>query len=260
MPARPYHGAAGARMDFDKFPYVKAQKAAHDCTWQAPTALSCEACKKLSGGARAPMPDAINLLAFGPAMASGKYSASDTEAMTVRLIAASALFKAASEEKVIIFGQRCERWTQAFLDGAPRVKLVEPFGQRQIPAAEFVGDGLTLSPVNMDWLCLAEIAAKPELWAQPDDWRYAGNVRYFNVEVDRSSLSKWIGEILRTKARYTATKRDLVIRSADAIGPAALDGLQVQERNTLIEKKACELTGKKTTFSPKTINTALRNR
>jgi hypothetical protein len=260
LSARPYHGAAGARMDFDEFPYVKAQKAAHGCKWQAPAALSCEACKKLSGGARAPMPDVINLLAFGPAMASEKYSASDTEVMTAHLIAASALFKAASEEKVIIFGQRCERWTQAFLDGAPRVKLVEPFGQRQIPAAEFAGEKLTLSPVNMDWLCLAEIAAKPELWAQPDDWQYADNVRYFKVGADLVSLSKWIGEVLRTKARYTATKRALIIRSADEIGPAALDGLQVKERNTLIEKKACALTGKNITFSPKTINTALRDR
>ena len=246
-------------MDFDKIPYVKAQKAAHGCQWQPPASLSREACKKLSGGVRAPMPEVIKLLAFGPAMSSAEYSDSSIEAMTARLIAAHALFRAASEGKVIIFGQRCERRTQAFLDGVPRVKLVEPFGQRQIPAAEFAGEKLTLSPVDMDWICLASVAAKPELWAQPDDWRYAGNVRYFKVEVG-ASLSKWIGEVLRTKARYKTTKRDLIIRSADAIGPAALDGLQVQERDRRIEDKACELTGKKITFSPKTIRTALRDR
>lgn len=247
-------------MDFDKIPYAKAQKAACDSVWQAPASLSCKACEKLSSGVRAPMPEAIKLLAFGPAMSSAEYSDSSIEAMTARLVAASALFKAASEEKVIIVGQRCERSTHAFLDGAPRVKLVEPFGQRPIVAAEFADDKLTLSPVDMDWICLASVAAKPELWAQPDDWRHAENVCYFNLEVDRASLPKWIGEILRTKARHTATKRDLIIRSAAAIGPAP-HGLPVNEEHDRIIEKARELSGnKKFEADPKTIRNALRSR
>jgi hypothetical protein len=51
-------------MDFDKFPYVKAQKAAHGCQWRPPAKLSCEAYKKLSSGVMAPMPEVIKLMAF----------------------------------------------------------------------------------------------------------------------------------------------------------------------------------------------------
>jgi hypothetical protein len=244
-------------VDFDKIPYVIAQKAAHGCKWQAPAGLSCEACAKLSGDVRAPMPEVINLMAFGSTMSSPEYSDSSIEAMTARLIAAQALFRAASEGKVLEYGQRCERVTKAFM-GPSMVQCLAPFGQRPIAAAEFADDKLTLSPINMNWICLASVAAKPELWAQPDDWRHAENVCYFDLEVDRASLSKWIGEVLRTKARYKTTKQDLIIKSADAIGRAALDGLQVQDRDTLIENKASELTGKKVTFSPKTIRKALR--
>lgn len=245
-------------MDFDKFPYVKAQKAAHGREWQAPAALSCEACKNLSGGARAPMPEVINLLAFGPAMASTEYSNSSIEAMTARLVAAQALFRAASEGKALLYGQHCERVTKAFM-GPPMVRCLAPFGQRPIVAAEFADDKLTLSPVNMSWICLASVAAKPELWAQPDDWRHAENVCYFNLEVDRASLSKWIGEVLRTKARYTATKRELILKSAAELGH--VHGRLVKDERNLIIDKARELSGnKKFTADPTTIRNALRRR
>lgn len=247
-------------MDFDKIPYVIAQKAAHDRPWPPPASLSCEACKRLSGGGRVPMPEVIKLMAFGPAMSPAEYSDSSVEAMTTSLVAAYALFRAAGERKVSISGERCERSTHAFLDGLPRVRLIEPFGKRPIPAAEFAGDGLTLSPVNMNWICLASVAAKPELWAWPDGWRHAGNACYFNVEIDRASLSKWIGEETQTRARYRSAKRELILKSADELGPV-LDGLSVQERDDRILKKAVELSGgKRFTADAKTIREALRVR
>jgi hypothetical protein len=144
--------------------------------------------------------------------------------------------------------------------GPPMIQCLAPFGQRQIATAEFADDKLTLSPVNMDWICLTAVAAKPELWAQPDGWRFSGSACYFNIEVDRAFLSKWIGGKLRMRARYTAAKRELILKSVDELGPVP-DGLSVQERNSWIIEKARELSGnKKFTADPKTIRAALRSR
>jgi hypothetical protein len=179
--------------------------------------------------------------------------------MTARLVAAQALFGAASKGKVLVYGQHCERLTEPFM-GPAMVQCLAPFGQRQIVAAEFADGKLTLSPVNMNWICLASVAAKPELWAQPDDWQYPDSVCYFNIEVDCASLSKWVGEVLRTKARYTATKRELILKSVDELGPVP-DGLLVQERNSRIIEKARELSGnKRFTADEKTIRDALKLR
>jgi hypothetical protein len=246
-------------MDYDKIPYVAARKAAESREWEAPSGLTVDCLKNLSGGARVPLGEVIYLLAFGPSMSSAEYSDSSIEAMTARLVAAEALFRAASNGKVLVYGQHCQRLTEPFM-GSAMVQCVAPFGQRQIAAAEFADDKLTLSPVKMDWICLATVAAKPELWAQPDDWRFSCNVCYFNIEVDRAFLSKWIGDKLRTKARYTAAKRELILKSVDELGPVP-DGLLVQEQNSRIIEKARELSGNnKFTADPKTIRNALRSR
>jgi hypothetical protein len=173
-------------MDYNRIPDVAARKAAEDREWDAPERLTVD--WLLSGGARVPLGEVIDLLAFGPSMSPDGLS--EIVIGTERIIAARGLFKAATDCLVKIYGQRCEQLTQPFL-GPPGMRPLAPVGR--IDPAEFANDRLTLGPIG--GLCLTAIAEKPRLWAQPDGWKCAEAVRYCNVTIDRESLRAWLYQL-----------------------------------------------------------------
>jgi hypothetical protein len=175
-------------MDYDKIPYVAARKAGKGREWEAPSGLTVDWLKNLSGGVRVPLGEVIYLLAFGPSMSPDGRSEIVTD--TERIIAARGLFKAATDCLVEIYGQRCEQLMQPLL-GPPGMRLLAPGGR--IDPAEFANDRLTLGPIG--GLCLTAIAEKPGLWAQPDGWKCAEAVRYCKVTIDHESLRAWLYQL-----------------------------------------------------------------
>jgi hypothetical protein len=197
-------------MDYDKIPYVAARKAAEGLNWHAPSGLTADWLKDLSGGARPPLGEVIGMLAFGRTMSPDGLS--DTDALAKLIIAAAGLFRATGDGKIEIFGVRAEVWPG--LIGTVGLRGLAPLGR--IDRAEFEDGKLTLSPINWGWLCLTDIASNPAAWTTE---RHIDAVRYYGVSIDATSLRKWIAELSRTKARYEKPKTELALAALNRRWP-----------------------------------------
>jgi hypothetical protein len=187
-------------MNEEDIPFIVAWHEAKERDWQAPPGFCRDCVKDLSGGDLPPLKEVIDLLAFG--RTTRTVGLSDIEMLTRRLTAARRLFKAAAFEDVEFFGRRCELLKLRHADGTPIAG--GPMGPpllrslslvaRRIDPQEFVGDRLTLCPLNWTWISLASVAADPEIWQR------AESVRYSDVTIDQRSLGEWIEELTGTVA------------------------------------------------------------
>ena len=169
-------------------PQTIGHRLAKKTPWSPPQGLNKASLALLPEGKRVALEAIVNLLAF--AQTDTPPCLAQSEAIAARMRAAYALFAAARDERVELFGTPTPPGEYPF-NARFRQGTREP-----IASHEFDNEALALSHAEPSAISSEEIAAN---WA--DKGAHGAAIKWFGVTVDRASFGGWLG------ASIAATRR-----------------------------------------------------
>lgn len=192
-----------------EYPQAIAYERANKTSWTPPSGLDNAALTMLPEGKRVPLTPTVNMLAFVQVDAPANLP--EVEKITKRIQAANALFAAARDDGVTIYGTPARRRASS---GQP----LEPAGPPGLIAPmEFDNNALALSHQEQ-----SAIGARFVAENYADQGGHPAGVKWFGVTVDKQSLEDWLGAL---------SKDEPTVRGAKGNGgrPPAVDWTVVGE-------------------------------
>ncbi len=165
-----------------EYPFAVAFRLAKADRWTPPVGLDKAALAALPEGKRVPLSPVVKMLAF--AQMDPPAEVSEVERLTKRMQAADALFAAARDERVKIFGTRKKDQSRG-----------------RIAPEEFDNHAPTLSPQNE-----SAIGARFVAENHADQGGHPDGVKWSDMSVEREDLGDWLGKLTTEASKARGMK------------------------------------------------------